>query len=270
MNMKQKTLSVISFVWFVTCSLSCIWAQHPGFPDPNYRYSPGFSNEVNDMVCAHDGKIYVGGKFTMHGGYGRPHLARLNSDGTLDKSYYLSVNGEVLKMDIDSNGDVVIVGHFSQVGGSSRNKIAKIKGEGAGLDPDFLPGSGAQGSVYCVAVDPDDKILIGGAITNYNGTTVSRMAHINADGSLDSYFQPSIQGSVYDINISTGRTVAIGGNFTSVNGYACGNLAILLINGAPSPNFLPLCDSSVHAVEVDHNGRILAGGNFSAINCTII
>ena len=41
-----------------------------------------------------------------------------------------------------------------------------------------------------VAVQPDGKVLIGGDFTTVNGTNRNGIARLNADGSLDSSFNP--------------------------------------------------------------------------------
>jgi len=63
------------------------------------------------------------------------------------------------------------------------------------LDASFAPGLGADGIVYAIAVYPTNsiyagKVLIGGAFTHYNGTNLNYIARLNADGSVDTTFNP--------------------------------------------------------------------------------
>ncbi len=46
------------------------------------------------------------------------------------------------------------------------------------LDTSFDPDTGADNTVYSIAVQSDGKILIGGSFTSYNGTTRNRIARI--------------------------------------------------------------------------------------------
>jgi hypothetical protein len=55
-------------------------------------FDPGVNDAVKTMVVQPDGKILVGGDFTMLGGGGtgttvRDRLARLNPDGSLDAAF---------------------------------------------------------------------------------------------------------------------------------------------------------------------------------------
>ena len=50
----------------------------------------------------------------------------------------------------------------------------------------------ATGDVNTIAVQADGKVLLGGAFTQVNAVTHSRLARVNADGSLDATFTASI------------------------------------------------------------------------------
>ena len=69
-------------------------------------------------------------------------------------------------------------------------------------------------------MQPDGKVLIGGSFTSVNGTNRNRIARLNADGSLDSSFNPGTgaNGAVRAIVVQPDGNVLIGGNFTTVNG----------------------------------------------------
>ncbi|MCI0537864.1 MAG: hypothetical protein L0Z50_21835, partial [Verrucomicrobiales bacterium] len=83
----------------------------------------------------------------------------------------------------------LIGGWFSSVDGYPRNQIAKLNRDGT-LDLTFDPGNGADGRIQAVALQPDEKLLIGGQFTNINGVARSRVARLNRDGSLDTTFDP--------------------------------------------------------------------------------
>src|SRR5436305_323162 len=61
---------------------------------------------------------------------------------------------------------------------------------GGDLDAGFDPGTGANNSVLTTALQPDGKIIIGGAFTSYNSIGRNRIARLNVDGSLDAGFDP--------------------------------------------------------------------------------
>src|SRR5947207_2400705 len=66
-------------------------------------------------------------------------------------------------------------------------------------DLSFDPGSGVDGPIYAIAVQPDGGIVIGGDFTTVRGLVRNRIARLNADGSGDATFDPGTgaNGIVY-------------------------------------------------------------------------
>ena len=65
------------------------------------------------------------------------------------------------------------------------------RGAPGDVDLSFDPGSGVNGPVNTVAVQPNGKVLIGGQFTTVKGLARPGLARLNADGSGDSSFNPS-------------------------------------------------------------------------------
>src|SRR6266705_715243 len=60
------------------------------------------------------------------------------------------------------------------------------------LDTGFLADQAfTTGGLYCIAVQPDGKIVIGGSFATVNGQARNRIARLNIDGSLDTGFLTS-------------------------------------------------------------------------------
>ena len=119
------------------------------------------------------------------------------------------------------DGKVLVAGSFSVVNGTNRQGIARLNANGS-LDSSFNPGTGVNGTVYSVALQPDGKVLIGGEFTSVNGTNRSRFARLNVNGSLDSSFNPGTGPVkvIRSIALQSDGKVLIGGDFTTVNGVA--------------------------------------------------
>jgi len=90
---------------------------------------------------------------------------------------------------VQSDGKVLIGGGFTAVNGTNRISIARLNANGS-LDSSFIPGAGVYGYAVVVALQPDGKVLIGGAYSIVNGTNHSGIVRLNANGSLDSSFDP--------------------------------------------------------------------------------
>ena len=105
---------------------------------------------------------------------------------------------------------------------------------------------------------------IGGAMNNVGGTSVSRIAHINADGSLDTTWMPTVTGGQGILAMAkVGDTILIGGSFTAVNGTTRNRLAAIKTDGTlldwnPAPN------SNIMAIAVSGDIAYI-GGNMSSI-----
>jgi peptidase C25-like protein/beta-propeller uncharacterized protein DUF5122/uncharacterized protein DUF1573 len=73
-----------------------------------------------------DGKIILGGDFSMVNSTERNSIARLNPDGTLDTVFFPGAEGEVRAVAVQAEGKVIIGGGFISVNGVTRNRIARF------------------------------------------------------------------------------------------------------------------------------------------------
>jgi hypothetical protein len=70
----------------------------------------------------------------------------------------------------------------------------------------FNLGTSFNGKVYCSLLQPDGKILLGGAFTSFNGVTANRLIRLNNDGSIDASFNTQIaasSGIVYSLALQS-------------------------------------------------------------------
>jgi uncharacterized delta-60 repeat protein len=122
----------------------------------------GFDPDANDAVQAFavqaDGKILVGGDFTVLGGQSRGRIARLTPDGDLDPAFLVtSIDDTVKTIVTQADGRIIVAGAFTQVGPSVRNRIIRLNADGT-LDGAFNPN--ANGEVSAVVVQPDGKLVV--------------------------------------------------------------------------------------------------------------
>jgi uncharacterized delta-60 repeat protein len=170
---------------------------------------------------------------------------------------------------LQRDGKVLVGGYFTQVDGVARNNIARLNADGV-LDTNFDPGTGANGLVYAVASQPDGKVLIGGVFTQVNGVERNSIARLNANGSLDTTFDPGTGANdqVWAVAIQSDGKVLIGGDFTQVNGVGRGRIARLNPDGSVDTSFDPGAGANwqVFAVALQLDGKVLIGGNFVLVN----
>ncbi len=143
-----------------------------------------------------------------------------------------------------------------------------LRGQSAldGFDPN------ANGTVNVIVVQRDGKILLGGSFTTLSpngGATVTRnrIARLNADGTLDTAFNPNANGAVQAIAVQADGKVLVGGSFNganSIGGQARNRFARLDAVTGLADSFDPNASNTVRAIAVQTDGKILAGGDFTA------
>ncbi len=137
-----------------------------------------------------------------------------------------------------------------------------------GFDPD------PNGSVLVVVVQPDGKILLGGdfAVLGPNGgplVTRNRLARLNADGTLDTSFNPNATGRIYAIALQADGKILVGGSFNgpnSIGGQLRNYIARLDPTTGLPDSFDPNANSDVFSLAVQADGKILVGGDFNFTN----
>lgn len=170
------------------------------------------------------------------------------------------------------DGKIIIAGTFDNYNGTTRNGVARLNADGT-LDPSFDVGTGlalSTDNVYCLALQSDGKIMIGGKFATFNGTARNNIARLNTDGSVDTGFNPGTgtNSDVITISIQSTGKMIIGGLFSSYNSVAKPGLLRIDTNGAidtfnvggVGPN-LYVWTSSVLS-----DDKIYIGGGFSQYN----
>jgi uncharacterized delta-60 repeat protein len=239
---------------------------------------------TNDIIYAitlqPDGKIILGGSFTTYNGTARNTIVRLNSNGTLDATFTpgTGANGAIRTTALQADGKVLIGGEFTSFNGTTRQYIARLNANGT-LDTGFnLSGIGTNYYVYTISTQSDNKIIIGGQFSTYNGTTRNSLARLNADGSLDSSFNPGAGiasgtgqtsfGIWKTIVLSDGK-ILIGGQFVTYDGAARNSIARLNSNGTLDTGFTPGTGtgtdngSLISTLVLQPDGKVLIGGNLN-------
>lgn len=201
--------------------------------DPTFNPGSGANDRVLALALQPDGKVLLGGVFTSVGGTARNRIARLNADGSLDTSFNPGANSTVRTLGVQPDGKVLLGGAFTSAGGTARNSIARLNADGS-LDTSFTPGTGANSSVYALVLQPDGKVLLGGIFSIVGGTARNGIARLNANGSLDTSFDPGTgaNGAVHALTLQSDGKVLLGGTFTSVSGTLRSGIARLAVGAA--------------------------------------
>ncbi|MHB8524153.1 MAG: Calx-beta domain-containing protein [Limisphaerales bacterium] len=242
-----------------------------GSLDLSFDPGAGANDAVRCVAVQPDNQVLFGGDFTGVNGTFRNHVARLNADGSVDGTFAtgLGADGPVYSIALQTDGKVVVAGAFTSVNGVGRGRIARLNADGS-LDAGFDPGAGANGPVYSIAVQADDKVLLGGAFSGVNGAGFNNLTRLNTDGSVDASFDPGsgTDGAVYSVATLPDGRVFIGGAFASVNGGNLNKFARLNNDGSIDTGFNvgSGANGTIFSVAAQPDSALLIGGEFTLVN----
>ncbi len=243
-----------------------------GTVDPAFKPGSGANGLIYVVLVQRDGKLIIAGDFTMINGVNRNFVARLNEEGSLDATFDagLSADGSVRAAALQADDKLVIGGLFTAVSGAPRNSIARLNSDGR-LDADFNPGSGANGSVYALAVQIDGKIVVGGDFTSFNGVGRNRIARLNEDGTIDTTINLGTGANAFvaTLAVQPDRKIIMGGGFTNVNEAARNYLARLHGGSIAGPGSLEFSAPSFAVNENATNAVVTvrrSGGTSGAVS----
>lgn len=255
--------------------------------DLDTSFDAGLTNEagwIYALAVQPDGRILVGGDFTVIGTGARRNLARLLPDGMADPSFDTSASATVYSIALQEDGKILVGGDFANVQpagddeATNRNHLARLHPDGT-VDEGFDPNPNS--TTLAIAPQPDGKIVVGGSFNELQPSGApgpigrSRLARLLPDGQIDADFDPNPvwEGfvhltSVDTIALQTDGSILFGGTFTRLQPpgdpapTTRNRIARLLPDGSIDAAFDPNADGRVIAVALRGDGKILAGGEF--------
>lgn len=243
-------------------SIDTTFASHNQLPKVFY-------NRANDFVINSKNEIILTGFALDSTHHTRLVYSRLDSNGyviesSIRKSNIGSFHGLSIVL---TNDDGVIIGsedkYYNNV---YKPYLVSVDSTGA-LNPWFNSNTGFNGNVYTSYTLPDDKLLIGGEFSSYNGIKTGCIVRLLPNGELDSTFNFELPCSfIRDISVHSNGKIVIAGLFKISLLYSY--LAQLNHDGTLDSTFTHGVgfDSYVNQVYVTPNGKILACGSFDNYN----
>jgi uncharacterized delta-60 repeat protein len=181
----------------------------------------------------------------------------------------LSVNSLAVQPD----GKILVAGGFDFVNGVLTGKIQRLNPDGT-TDATFnAGGTGANGFISTIVLQPDGKILVGGGFITFNDQPLPLVVRLNSDGSVDSSFTFGTAASIRQISsiaLQSDGKILVGSGATLNGGIQTDGLVRLLPNGAVDSSFnigTNLTQGGIiSAILVQADGNILIGGSFDNFN----
>jgi uncharacterized delta-60 repeat protein len=197
-------------------------------------FEPGLitGGGIRAITIQQDGGILIGGSFTNIQGTARNGIARLRSDGRLDATFAngtgISPNGFVSSIVLQPDGRIFMGGFFTNVHGIARAGLARLQADGT-LDENFIPDTRLRGSVLSLALESDQKLLVGtDFIEPDTSQTAKALLRLETNGKLSRLFLAVRAGSgsfsygshvaVKAISVLPDGMILVGGHLVGMSG----------------------------------------------------
>jgi len=235
---------------------------------------------VKNFALQPDGKIIVAGNdITKRGWQTNSAIVRIHSDGSRDLSFkpiWNILNDNVVNYAINSiaiqaDGKIIVAGYFNKLNSTNVANIARLNTDGS-VDETFNTGTGANSTVKNIIIQPDQKILLTGYFTSFNGISVKYIVRLNPDGTIDTGFKTPGTG-LYTVPLTAtlqpdGKIILAGDKyFTSFNGIKKNIIFRLNADGTLDNGFdcsLKFgTETQVNVCLLQPDGKIIIAGGLS-------
>ena len=167
-----------------------------------------------------------------------------------------------IKVIASTGAAIYFAGQFTAVGPYS-GSFVPVDSTTAEIPLSFGKTDGSE----AIAVAPDGS---GGHfvanVQSVNGVSVNRLAHILADGTLDTNFAPNPDSDVLALAVSSTGVLYVGGLFSTIGGQSRSYLAAVDTATGNALAWDPEPDDEVFTLNIDSAGIVYAGGDFTTLN----
>jgi uncharacterized delta-60 repeat protein len=183
-----------------------------GTIDESFMYK-GIISTLNGASIV-DVRLLSNGKLII---IGSGFMEKVNQNGTVDSSFNYTFRndmyqGNSIQRVINMPDDKLLI-VYSDL--SQATKLIRINSDGS-LDATFKSGLFGLTSLSVFHLLSDNKIMVGGNFSTYNGASVGNLIRLNQDGSIDNSFNSGLgfgNGLPLSIVQSNDGKIIIGGNF---------------------------------------------------------
>ena len=205
----------------------------------------GFNNDVSCASTESNGKIVVGGAFTTYNGATQNRILRLNANGAVDADFKTNngvstLSANVYTVAVQTDGKIVFGGNLVNTysGSLTSTRIFRTDASGA-IDPTFKTSTGLNAGLIFAKQTPDGKLMIIAEGTTYSGSTINRIARLNASGAIDTTFKTGtglnysgLASNSNPIEFDTSGNMYLTGQFTHYSGSRVNGLVKITQSGS--------------------------------------
>lgn len=243
----------------------------------------GFDSRAHDIELLPGNKLIVVGDFGSYNGVTANEIIKLNADGTIDNTFNPgaglanSINNNPFSNDVvlQPDGKIIIGGFFSTTDGNPSGYITRLNSNGS-YDNTFSSLPGFNNVVSRIVFDSNNKLIVVGSFTSFNGTSSERIIRLDANGIRDVTFNQNeryhldpgiaqVEGPVVAMSVQPDGKTIIGGTFTSYKNVARNGLLRLHSDGSLDESFNPALNYFqvlISHVVLQPDGKIVVAGYF--------
>lgn len=242
-----------------------------GSVDATFNFGTGFNSQIYALAIQPDGKIIAAGNFTKYNDAAVGRIVRLLPDGQRDYSFNTGLGADAIveAVLIQPDGKIIVAGHFNTFDGNSFPRLVRLNTNGS-IDASFNIGNGFDKYVYSLALQSNQKIVVGGSFLMYNGVAQKRILRLNTDGSLDTTFNSGIgfsKGDVRSILVQPDDRILVGGTFSGTyKNVASLRLIRLQKSGDFDDSFDARLNNKLLAMTFTSDFKLMIGGDFNSVS----
>ncbi|SMO79400.1 delta-60 repeat domain-containing protein/Por secretion system C-terminal sorting domain-containing protein [Flavobacterium resistens] len=242
-----------------------------GTEDASFNITSGCNSQVYALAIQPDGKIIVAGGFTKYNDVNVGRIIRLTSDGLRDTSFNPGLGADAIieSVLIQPDGKILLGGRFTTFDGILFPHLVRLNSNGS-IDPTFTIGDGFDKNVYAIALQSDQKIIIGGSFLNFNKVPQKRILRLNPNGSLDNTFDSGSgfsKGDVRSILVQPDDRILVAGTFSGTyKNVSALRLVRLLKSGGLDNSFSATLNNKVFSISFSSEHKLLIGGDFNSVS----
>lgn len=243
----------------------------------------GPDQPINTVLILDADTAVIGGQQTLFNGNTSLNFSLFNKNtgAWIDCEAQHEIDDYIFKLISDGHGGILVAGQFIHYNTDIVNGFMRLREDftidegfrianGAG----FLGSTGGASRQWCIALQSDGKILVGGQFKTIDGHISPFIARLNADGSKDTSFVSCSQqgvhaygsGAVKAIAVQSDGKILAGSNADFWYGSSAGYSGLVRMNadGTRDTSFTaPAAITEVYTIAVQSDGKILVGGQFA-------
>ncbi|TAN20216.1 MAG: DUF5008 domain-containing protein [Chitinophagaceae bacterium] len=202
-----------------------------------HRGKEGPNGPIADAYMQDDGKLIIVGKFTSYNGQQVNNIVRLNTDGSIDRSFLIGGGADNAITSIKYNENTkkfILAGNFDHFNGQARSGLVLLNPDGT-VDGDFIPAPKNPGDLYFYAQQLSNQmVLVSGFFQKYNNIQRTGIMVLDNKGNLVPGYNNmgNFNGFIFNVletkNSSGQITALLMGAFDKFDEQSVGNVTRLV------------------------------------------